>query len=468
MAAYKKPIRRSLVIGCIAFIAALCVVLMFTSYLQTSKLLYKQYDQQLAHALHYVERITDADDLEECMETGVASEKYKAEQEILNNYIDPHELAYLYVVVPTREYMVNAISATSDEERANGDDDMAIGETSDAYSEEELLRYMSYWNKDNISYFEEVSDWGDCYTAVKPLKNSKGKTIALICADVFIDSVHHQIHMNMLVNLLLTIITGVLFGILLLAWMRKNITGPIRELEESARNFAAGSHQLKENAQLMAYEPPDIRTENEVQSLSEAITKMSDDMQEYVHGILNAENRAEHAEQEAETMTILALQDALTHVKSKAAYDQMMEDLSRAIDNGEKPVFGIVMIDLNDLKKINDNYGHEKGDQYLIGSCMQICEVFSHSPVFRIGGDEFVVLLQGRDYENRAAMNVALNRAFTDSRTDMDREPWERYSAAAGMAVYTGAPGETAEMVFQTADERMYEDKQHMKAQGYI
>ena len=158
----------------------------------------------------------------------------------------------------------------------------------------------------------------------------------------------------------------------------------------------------------------------------------------------------------------------MTHVKSKAAYDQMIEDLTKAINDGERPAFGIVMIDLNDLKKINDNYGHEKGDQYIIGSCMQICEIYDHSPVYRIGGDEFAVLLQGTDYANRAALNIALNRAFTDSRTDMDRHPWERYSAAAGMAVYTGAPGETVESVFHTADERMYADKQHMKTQRYL
>ena len=468
MSIYKRPIRRTLMIGCSVFIAALCGILVFASYLQSSKMLYAQYDDKLADVLNYLERTIDADDMQRCLETGVRSEKYKAEQELMNDLVDPMELAFLYVVIPSKDTMTNVISATSDAEREAGEKDMPIGDVSDAYSETELLRYMSYWDKYQVSYFEEVSDWGDCYTACKPLRNSKGETIALMCADVFIDDVHHKVTFYMVINILLTIIIGLVFEILLMIWLRHNIIQPIQDLERSTRNFAMSSHQLKENGQIVNYEPPEIHTGNEVQSLSDAITKMSDDMQEYVHGILNAESRAESAEQEAENMTIIAFQDALTHVKSKAAYDQMVEALKKEIENGGKPEFGIVMIDLNDLKKINDTYGHEKGDRYIVGSCSQICEVYAHSPVFRIGGDEFAILLRGADYDNRAALYNKLNRRFTDSRTDTSRQPWDRYSAASGMAVFGSEGGETVDEVFRTADERMYEDKQHMKKQGYL
>ena len=164
-------------------------------------------------------------------------------------------------------------------------------------------------------------------------------------------------------------------------------------------------------------------------------------------------------------MSILAYQDALTHVKSKAAYDQMLEGLTQEIDEGKEPEFGIVMIDLNDLKKINDHYGHENGDKYIVGSCQQICEIYSHSPIYRIGGDEFAILLQGQDYANRTALFEEMERQFSKSGRDMDRQPWERYSAAAGMAIHNGEYGESIEKVFRLADERMYADKQRMKNQ---
>lgn len=465
MSQYKSPIRRTLLIGCGIFIAALCVMMLVASYLQFSKSLYSEYQARMGDAVTYVETQLDVDDLQECFETGTASATYNKEQQFLNGFIDPMELDYLYVVIPSEEVMTNVISATSDAERAAGETDMPIGDVSDAYTKEELQKYRSYWDSHGISFFEESSDWGDCYTAVKPLRNSKRETVALLCADVFIDELHREVHIYMLVNIVLVMLIGIIFGILLMIWLRRNIINPIRDLESSTRDFAMNSHLLRETAEMKEYAPPRIVTRNEVQSLSEAITKMTNDMLEYVHGILTAEERAETAEHEAESMTVIAYQDALTHVKSKAAYDQAIAELDRKIEDGEDMEFAIVMIDLNDLKKVNDSYGHEQGDKYIIGSCGIICGIYDHSPVFRIGGDEFVIILQGRDYENRVDLYRELNRQFTNARTDMQREPWERYSAAAGMAEYTGAPNETVEDVFRIADDNMYEDKEHMKIQ---
>lgn len=44
--------------------------------------------------------------------------------------------------------------------------------------------------------------------------------------------------------------------------------------------------------------------------------------------------------------------------------------------------------------------GHQAGDEYIIGACRIICNKFKHSPVFRIGGDEFVAISEGEDYEH--------------------------------------------------------------------
>jgi len=60
---------------------------------------------------------------------------------------------------------------------------------------------------------------------------------------------------------------------------------------------------------------------------------------------------------------------------------------------GEAPEFGVIGCDVNGLKKINDTLGHKAGDEYICAACKMLCEYFKHSPVFRIGGDEFVVIL---------------------------------------------------------------------------
>ena len=64
---------------------------------------------------------------------------------------------------------------------------------------------------------------------------------------------------------------------------------------------------------------------------------------------------------------------------------------------------------MNGLKKINDTLGHKAGDEYIRAACDMLCEYFKHSPVYRVGGDEFVVLLQGRDYDSRAEIMKNIN-----------------------------------------------------------
>ena len=76
------------------------------------------------------------------------------------------------------------------------------------------------------------------------------------------------------------------------------------------------------------------------------------------------------------------------------------EVLDRQILEGNKPEFAITILDVNDLKQVNDTLGHQAGDKYLCEASKIICNIFAHSPVFRIGGDEFAVISQGSDYEN--------------------------------------------------------------------
>ena len=94
---------------------------------------------------------------------------------------------------------------------------------------------------------------------------------------------------------------------------------------------------------------------------------------------------------------------------------------------------------------------------------IRICIIFDHSPVFRIGGDEFVVLMENRDYENRDKLIHELKTAFELTSSDETKEPWERYSAAIGVAIYDSQQDKTMNDVFKRADELMYQDKQASK-----
>ncbi len=113
------------------------------------------------------------------------------------------------------------------------------------------------------------------------------------------------------------------------------------------------------------------------------------------HIVLGVSNVDAQMKQEEELFSAreLANRDALTGVKSKHAFVEAEKELGERIDKGEALEFSIVICDVNGLKAINDNLGHKAGDEYIRAACSVICGIFKHSPVFRIGGDEFSVIL---------------------------------------------------------------------------
>jgi len=150
-----------------------------------------------------------------------------------------------------------------------------------------------------------------------------------------------------------------------------------------------------------------------------------------------------------------AQRDALTGVKNRSAYLDVEAKINRRIRDGEPVKFAVVVCDLNNLKQTNDRLGHQAGDQLLKDACAIICGIFKHSPVFRVGGDEFAVISQGHDYDN---MDTLMERM---RRSNAANEASGGTVIACGMARYD-RDSSVAE-VFERADRKMYEDKKTLK-----
>lgn len=100
------------------------------------------------------------------------------------------------------------------------------------------------------------------------------------------------------------------------------------------------------------------------------------------------------------------------------------------------------------------------GDEYIRSAGRLVCSLFEHSPVYRTGGDEFVAVLTGRDYEDREAIMRALHDR---SVVNIGKG---KVVVSGGLAEY--APGQTpnCHAVFEAADARMYEEKKLLKSLG--
>ena len=156
----------------------------------------------------------------------------------------------------------------------------------------------------------------------------------------------------------------------------------------------------------------------------------------------------------------LAYADSLTALHNKGAFDICVRDLQTQLDasGDDGPAFAVCIFDCNSLKEVNDRYGHDKGDLYLKQTAAVICEVFDHSPVFRIGGDEFAALLMGRDCLNREELLRQFDETCMEKRRQ-NTDTWEQVDVARGMAVYDPQEDESVSDVVRRADKIMYENK---------
>ena len=180
------------------------------------------------------------------------------------------------------------------------------------------------------------------------------------------------------------------------------------------------------------------------------------------HRLIIARKKVDESQHMVEDLNKQVYVDALTHVRNKGGYDNYMQQLQSRLDQGEALEFAVGVIDCNNLKQINDQNGHDKGNEYLLNSSRLICRVFQHSPVFRIGGDEFVAVLLGEDYENRDL----LARRFEEEQAEINaskRNQWEKVSVASGIAVFDPAIDQSLKDLLGRADQLMYENKRLRK-----
>ena len=199
---------------------------------------------------------------------------------------------------------------------------------------------------------------------------------------------------------------------------------PLLVLTEAAQKIAAGNLNVK---------LPD-ESKNELGTLVKSIREMVAKLEIYVY------------------------RDRLTGLSNTTAYGIKCEEISNIPEDALK--YAVIVFDLNFLKRINDTYGHEAGNELICCAAGIISKTFSGSGVFRIGGDEFVAILDGTDYELRDELLVEFDRAVAAKHFVIGEEDIS-LSVARGVGVWKR--GMTYAEVFQIADDAMYAHKTEIK-----
>ncbi len=175
-----------------------------------------------------------------------------------------------------------------------------------------------------------------------------------------------------------------------------------------------------------------------------------------------AEKKVQEEENLLKILNKRVFVDSLTSVRNKGAYSEYIDKIQNRLDQGESVEFAVGIFDCNNLKIVNDKYGHDKGDIYLKSACRLICKTFEHSPVFRIGGDEFAVILMNEDFDNRDSLSEYFEKKQKEI-TDSVNDKWEEIHIAAGIAVYDPEKDTSVSDTARRADRIMYENKDLLK-----
>ncbi len=157
----------------------------------------------------------------------------------------------------------------------------------------------------------------------------------------------------------------------------------------------------------------------------------------------------------------LSLTDELTGVYNRRGFFTIAEHKLKDA-NREKRRLLLLFADIDNLKEVNDAFGHREGDAVLVDTAKILQSTFRDCDIIaRIGGDEFVVLNMGSSDNTEDAMNARLQESVDTYNTNSDRN--YRISISAGMVEYNVESPHSLNDLLSRADKFMYEQKKHKR-----
>jgi diguanylate cyclase (GGDEF)-like protein len=156
----------------------------------------------------------------------------------------------------------------------------------------------------------------------------------------------------------------------------------------------------------------------------------------------------------------LSYKDELTGLLNERSYIETVDDIDEKLKAGKDVKFAVILMDVNNLKATNDKYGHRFGCSLVVRCGHTLPTLFKSSKLFHIGGDEFLVVVQGEDLEHFEKTMENFDKAMLYSLVDYEGVELI-FSVARGYKIRDKEP--KFREVLQVADEKMYENKKYLK-----
>ena len=372
------------------------------------------------------------------------SHEYKSLYKQVKNIQDENDVDCIYISwidVPTKGFLYTLDAAE--------EDPCPIGCLDPIFDQNKAI--LKNLERGFPAYITDTEEYGWLVTAGAPIHNAKGQVIGFAMVDISMEAIRdrHQTFLMWLIGL--EVFLTLVIGALALLFVNRSVVRPINQLSSAAQKYSDEDYHVVHSN----FSALEVHTGDEIEALSKSMKKMESDINDNIANLMRVSSELSETRIQAENLNILAKKDALTGIRNKLAYNEDIQELQNEL-NKKSFKFGIAVVDLDGLKQINDTYGHEKGDISIVALSDLICTVFAHSPVFRIGGDEFVVILRNHDYNHIHELIDEFNGLMADMEANPELEPWEKIHASLGYALYNPETDMNAESVFHRADQTMY------------
>lgn len=385
--------------------------------------------------------ILDGDELAALTEADAGGPKQEAVLDKLKSFSSNLDFKYIFVVRKTEDGHFVFIAD------ADPDDPAVFGE--EVTESPALLSAAKGIAAVDAKAVEDR--WGKNYSAYCPVFCSDGSIGGIVGVDFDANWYKNQMTRNVIYLLIAgaaALIAGGCIALLLTARLRKRLAELNGEVDALSENLGTLMEEISSDEKYSLIAPPTAAPCDGNRGKDVGIEKLSEDVATLR---LNLKRFIEFVHAQAYI-------DGMTRVGNKAAYLELVKEINEKIAAGTA-AFSIAVFDVNGLKSMNDDYGHETGDRMVIGASDCIKRVFGGENVFRIGGDEFIAVLP--DF-TEADMTEAFGKLDAETeRANREKDDADRAIVSFSKGASTFTPGVDGEfrVVFKRADEAMYRDK---------
>ncbi len=291
--------------------------------------------------------------------------------------------------------------------------------------------------------------WGEFYSAYSPVFDSMGRVAGIVAVD-FSKSWYDEKISPMIWTTIISVVSSLLVAMAIVITLTSRNRQRIRMVNSQLNELADNFDKLMREVENMS----GVNISGENMHHSAVQSEGDDDIESIRMKILSLHDELYFQIASVKEQAYL---DGMTGVRNKASYLNTEKHINDMIKEGNAS-FAVIVFDMNGLKSINDDFGHEYGDMAIIDATNVLSKVYDKGSIFRIGGDEFIVIL---NTVSEAEVQNSISRLdYCIAADNVNEKPYKKpLSMSMGYAIYDHDKDKEYREVFHRADQQMYEDK---------